>query len=349
MSTYDAGMESIRDAERASAGKPVRAVKTGIRKLDNETGGLQGADFVVIAGKSGMGKSALMGGISWHAACAGYPVLVISLEMKRKQWVQRLITDIDFDLEDIDKGIEYRKFRSTGVGANGESLGFTQAEFARIVLANQRLQDMPWLEIHDEDGLTMAQIAARARAFKSKWIADPTIRQMQGTPDNEEPIGLVIIDYLQLVDPASRQFRPREQEVRDIARGHKAMAKNLDWPVMSGSQLNEDEKARSNKRPVAGDVRESKAIYHEADIMLAPYRMAQALLDSKPDAKPGEPAWNAWDADMKAARNHFDLIGLKNRMGRRFTLELYGDMASSSVRDEAPIRRRPCATNPRTC
>lgn len=340
-SAYEAGQESIRDAERASAGQPVRAVTTGLERLDNELGRMQGGDFIVIAGKSGMGKSALMGGISWRAAMAGYPVLVISLEMKRKQWVQRIITDIDFDDPNITGPIHYRKFRSTGVSASGASLGFTSEEFSRIVLANQQLQDVPWLEIHEQDGLTMAQIAARARAFQAKWKNDPEIRRMQGTRPDEEPIGLIITDYLQIVDAASKQFRPREQEVRDIARGHKGLAKNLDWPVMAGSQINEDDKARAkdSKRPQAGDVRESKAIFHEADIMLAPYRLAQVLQDAKPDASPGEPAWNDWNGNLRLHRNHMDIIGLKNRMGRRFTLELFGEMAASAVRDQEPIRR----------
>lgn len=61
---------------------------------------------------------------------------------------------------------------------------------------------------------------------------------------------------------------------------------------------------------------------------------------AQPDASPGEPAWNTWNADMQKAKNHFDLIGLKNRMGRRFTLELWGDMAASAIRDEEPIRRK---------
>jgi replicative DNA helicase len=334
--TAETADDAIRQAERASATGVVRAVRTGIYKLDKETGGFQGADFIVVAGKSGMGKSALMGGISWRAAAAYYPVIVFSLEMKRMQWVQRIITDIDFDDPDIDKALEYRKFRAIDAAS-----GFTNEEFARLVLAKQRIPDWPWLEIHDDDGLSMAQIAARARAFQAKWKNDPVIREKQGLQPDQDPIGLVICDYLQIVDPASRQFIPREQEVRAIARGHKGLAKSLDWPVMAGSQINEDDKARAkdSKKPQAGDVRESKAIFHEADIMLAPYRQAQALQDTKPDATPGEPAHIAWLADMRAARHQFELIGLKNRMGRRFSLELYGDMAASAVRDDQPQRR----------
>lgn len=336
-SAFDAGMESIRDAERAASGKPVRAVRTGLAKMDTELGGLRGGDFIVVAGKSGMGKSALMGGISWKAATRFYPVLVISLEMKRKPWVQRQITDIDFDDPDINGPLEYRKFRAIDAGKET----FSGGEFERAVMANRKLEEIPWMEVYDEDGLTLAQIAARARAFQSKWKDDPRIRKGQGTPDDEDPIGLVIIDYLQIVDPASRQYRPREQEVRDIARGSKALAKNLDWPVMAGSQLNEDEKGRGkeNKRPQASDVRESKSIVHEADVILLPYREAQALLDARPDSAPGEPTWINWNNEVRAARHRFDAIIGKNRHGRRTTIEMFGDMRASAVRDESPFRR----------
>lgn len=336
---YEAGLDSIRAAERASAGKPVRAVRTGLTGLDNETGGLQGADFIVVAGRSGMGKSALMGGVSWRAAMAGYPVIVFSMEMTRAQWVQRIITDMDFD-DEIQAPIEYRKFRSTGVSATGTGLGFTAGEFARIVLANQRLQDIPWLEIHEDDGLTMAQIVARSRAFQAKWKNDPRIRELQQTPEDEYPIGLVISDYLQIVAPHDNRA-PREQQVRDIARGHKALAKTLDWPVMAGSQMNEDEKTRGSghKRPQAGDVRESKSIFHEAVIMLAPYRPAWYVQQEKPDGGPGDPAWIKWKGDMALVRHKFELLGVKNRMGRPFELDLHCEIGSNSIRDDAPVRR----------
>jgi replicative DNA helicase len=340
-STDEAADESIRDAERASSGQPVRAVKTGMTKVDNETGGFQGADLIIVAGKPGMGKSALMGGFSWQAAAAFVPTIVFSLEMKRKPWTQRILTDIDFAIADAN-AIAYRKFRATGVTADGRTLGFSVGDFARMMFARDHLRGFsPWLEIHDEDGLTVAQMAARARAFQAKWRNDPRIREGQKCAASEDPIGLVIVDYIQIVDPASRQFRPREQEVAGIVRGLKGLAKKLNWPVVAGSQLNEDDKARGkeNQRPRAGDVRESKAIRQEADIMLLPYRMAEALSDARPDSAPGEPAWNTWNSDMQAARNHFDLIVGKNRMGRKTTLSLWADMAASAVRDEQPMRR----------
>lgn len=342
-STADEADEVIRDAERVSNnGAVTRAVRTGIKKLDWETGGFQGADYVVLAGKSGMGKSALMCGMSWRAASLFYPVIFFSLEMKRKQCVRRILTDIDFDRQDVDGHIQYRKFRSTGMSAEGAPNGFTTGEFHRLVLAKQQLQQWPWLEIHDEDGLTMAQIGARARAFQAKWRDDPAIREGQQCQPGQDPIGLVVIDYIQIVDPASRQYRPREQEVAGIARSQKALAKNLDWAVMAGSQLNEDDKGRSQeqKRPQPGDVRESKAIFHECDIMIAPYRPAYYVWQRKPEgAFPGDPAWVGWNGDLQRVKNQLDLMGLKNREGRTFDLSLFAEIGANAIRDEQPVRR----------
>lgn len=330
--TYECGMDLLREAERASApGGQIRGVSTGSQKLDDELGKMQGADFIVIAGQSGMGKSALMGGIAMRAAMAGYPSIFFSQEMKRKRLVARLIADWDFDT--AEKAMWYSKFR-TG--------GFSAGEFNRAALAIRALDEIPWLEIHDDDGLTVAQMYARARAFKAKWSTDERIRQMQGCKADEEPIGVVFNDYLQISDPGKGATgRNREQEVRDIARGHKAMAKRLDWPVVAGSQVNEGGKdAAGEKRPNAGDVRESKAIRHEADIILMPYREAVAILAAKPGASPGEPAWNSWNALYQAARHRFELIGAKNRDGRQFNLELWAEMASSAIRDSEVIRAR---------
>lgn len=310
---YDAAYDSMREAERMANGAEVIAVPTGLAQLDKEIGGFRGSDLIVIPGRSGMGKSAVMGGLSLRASLAGYPTIVFSLEMKRRQWVERLVADLDFDNACGDGPLWYSKFR------NGR---FTAEEFARIGEAMQRLDGLP-LDIHDEDGLTMAQIGARAKAFKAK---------------HKGKLGLVVIDYLQIVDPASRQYRPREQEVAGIARAAKALAKNLDWPVIAGSQMNEADNARAKeeKRPQGSDVRESKAIFHEADLMIAPYRPAYYIENKKPDGAPGDSDWLKWKADLKLVRHKFELLGLKNRHGRRFDLDLFCDMAASAIRDYSP-------------
>lgn len=327
--TYEAGMDLLREAERASAGGRIRAVTTGLVKLNDEIGGMQGADFIVVAGESGSGKSAFMGGVCLRAAMAGYPVIFFSQEMKRKRLVGRIVADIDFDTS--DEALWYSKFR-TG--------GFTAGEFSRAGSAVSFLDSMPWLEIHDDDGLTMAQMYARARAFQAKWRYSKQIREMQKCPDNEEPIGLVVNDYIQITDPGKgASGRNREQEVRDISRGHKSMAKRLNWAVMAGSQINADKNATADKRPNAGDVRESKAIRHEADVILMPYREAVAILAAKPAAPPGDPSWNSWNSLYQGAKHRFELIGAKNRDGRQFNLELWGDMAANAVRDFPPRRR----------
>lgn len=313
--------ETIRELEATKGGKSPPGVLTGFGKLDREIGCLRGGDFITILAKSGMGKSALMGALALNMARAGTPVLFFSLEMTRNQLVERMVCDIDFD--SAEEAMWYSRVRNHRL---------SDREFSRFVLASQHLQDLP-LEICDEDGLTMAQISARARAFKAKW---------GNHADGTERMGAIIGDYLQIVEPADPRDN-RERQVARIARGGKSLAKRLNWPVIFGSQMNERDESRSGdeRRPRASDARESKAIMNESDLMLSPYRPAVAVENRKPlDALPGDTADITWKSELKAVRNRFELLALKNRHGRRFDLELWADMGASAIRDEAPYRAK---------
>src|SRR5207302_433721 len=171
--------------------------------------------------------------------------------------------------------------------------------FTRFVLGAQRLDNLP-LEICDEDGLTMAQIASRARAFVAKHGKNP---------DGSRCLGAILIDYLQIVEPAD-QRENRERQVARIARGAKSLAKRINWPVIIGSQMNESDegRAKEERRPRASDARESKAIMNESDQMYSPYRPAVAVENRKPlDAIQGDVADIEWKASLKAVRNRFEL------------------------------------------
>jgi replicative DNA helicase len=314
MSAYDIAMESLKEVEAVAIGKPVPMVKTGLRKLDEEIGGLRGGDMIVIAGKSGMGKTALLGSVCLNTARAEIPTIVFSLEMMRRQWVERMVCDLDFDT--ATKPLWYSRVRNARI--NNE-------EIFRFGNAMQALHGLPF-EIHDEDDLTIQQITARARAFASK---------------HRGQLGIVAIDYLQIVSATDPRGQNREQVVASIARGVKSLAKRLGWPVMVGSQMNENDMARGKeeKRPQLADLRESKAIGNEADLVLSPSRPAYFVENRKPtDALPGDPAWLAWKGELAACANRMELLALKNRHGRRFDLELYCDMGASAIRDEAPYR-----------
>ena len=321
ISPYEAGLESMRQAERIKRGEAIPMVKLGLDKVNEELGGLRGGDFVVILGKSGMGKSALMGGTSLSTARAGVPTLVFTLEMLRSQWVERMVCDIDYDtaMAEGQRAMWYSRVR------NGK---LSDEEFSRFYLANQHLQNLPF-EIVEADDLTVQQIQSKARAFAAKYAKNE---------DGSPRIGIIIVDYIQIIE-ATDQRDNRERQVAKIARGLKSLAKRLNWVVMAGSQMNESDagRAKEEKRPQASDARESKAIMNEADVMFAPFRPAYFVENRKPmDAMPGDPAYLAWLGDLKAVRHKFELLMLKNRHGRRIDFELHCDMGSSAIRDYAP-------------
>lgn len=322
ISAFDTAIASAQTASDIKAGKTVPLVKTGLRKLDAEIGGFGGGELAIILGKSGMGKSAYMGGLCLSSALSGVPTIVFSLEMTRKQWVDRMVCDLEHlrhATETFHRALWYSKIRNGTI---------SHSELERYILAARELDGLP-LEIIDEGGLTIRQISARARAFASRHG-----KRKDGTLQK----GLVILDYLQIVEPLD--FRAsREQQIAGNARGAKMLAKRLDWPVVAGSQMNEEDKNRTSaeRRPQPSDVRESRAIQHEADLILAPFREAVAVLNRRPLGKGGEdPDFLAWKSDLAAVINKFALLGLKNRNGNTFDLDLWCDMACSAVRDAAP-------------
>lgn len=312
-SLRDIAMDAIHEIEDVRAGKPVPIVPSGLHKLDAKIGGFRGGDLITIAAHSGMGKSTLMGTFAVNAARAGFPTIFFSLEMTEGQLAQRMMADLDFGHH--EKAMWYSKVRNHRLNDD---------EFARYILAAQSTDGWP-IEIVDEAGLTMQQISAKARAFKAK---------------HGNKIGMALIDYFQKVAAADPREN-RERQVSAIASGAKDLAKILGWPVICGSQFNEDAKARgeNEKRPRASDVRESKGIQHESDLMLSPWRDAYWLEKSKPlGAVPGESAWQIWADQMRPLRHRMDLLGLKYRHGAEFDTELFCDMAASAIRDERPLR-----------
>lgn len=265
-------------------------------------------DFVVTH------NTALLSGIARNTAAAGVPTLVLSLEMVRRQWIERMVCDIDFD--EAEKPMRYGNIRKLKMVGN---------EFSRFGEIANQLHNWPF-EIRDEDNLTMQQIASVARAFKAK---------------HGGKIGIVFLDYLQIINPGDARDRSREQTVNSFARGCKSLAKLLNWPVVAGSQMNEgaEHRGADEKRPQASDVRESKGIMNEADVILSPYRLAYFIQNRRPaDLLPGDPRMQAYRDELTACLHRMDLLGLKNRHGARFDLELWCDMASNAVRSEQPYR-----------
>ena len=218
-------------------GIDVTGLPTGLADLDRKLGGLQPSTLVVVAGRPGMGKSALAMNIASHVAMNKGPVAYFSLEMSP--------TEIAYRWLGSEARVDSMKLRS-GLGG-----GDSSRMWVALVEATSKLYKVP---LHaDEGSRTVTDIRAKCRRLKRK--AD---------------LKLVVVDYMQLMQGRSRENR--QQEIAEISLNLKALARELDVPVIAVSQLNRALEARQDKRPQLGDLRESGAIEQDADVVLMIYR-----------------------------------------------------------------------------
>lgn len=225
----------IEDIEaRYNSESSIAGLSTGLVDLDRKLSGLHPGDLIIIAGRASMGKSALAFNIAENVAIAGKPALVFSLEMGKKQLGTRALAS--------QGGVSMERMRS------GRLL---DSDWDGITAALGRLHDAP-LIIDESGGLTVSQMAARAR------------RQMR-----RQGLALVVIDYLQLM---RGEGNTRNEELGDLTRRLKLMAKDLHVPVILLSQISRKVEDRTNKRPLMSDLRESGAIEQDADVILMVYR-----------------------------------------------------------------------------
>lgn len=215
----------------------VTGLSTGLRDLDRATSGLQPTDLIVLAARPGMGKSALALNIAEHAGKAGVASLFFSLEMSNKQQGVRLVAS--------RSGLNTQRLFSGRVA---------EKEWPRVVDAVGRLSDLPVL-FNDSPYLTVQDMRGLARRAKRRH---PTL-------------GLIVVDYLQLMVAGTTESN-RANQIAEISRGLKLLAKELQVPVVALSQLNRELEKRTNKRPVLSDLRDSGAIEQDADMVLFIYR-----------------------------------------------------------------------------
>jgi replicative DNA helicase len=216
----------------------VTGVPTGFTDLDRMTSGLQPGDLVIIAGRPSMGKTSLAINMAEHVALeAGLPVGVFSMEMGAAQLVMRMLGSVG--------RLDQHKVR-TGRLAD--------EDWRRLTDAVGRLNDAP-IHIDETPALNALELRARARRLHRQY----------------GKLGLIVVDYLQLMS-ASSQGENRATEISEISRSLKALAKELNVPVIALSQLNRSLEQRPNKRPVMSDLRESGAIEQDADVILFIYR-----------------------------------------------------------------------------
>src|SRR3954453_12017192 len=260
----EAAMASIRNAEAAlNRGGGLTGITTGFNCLNSRIGGLQRSDLIIVAGRPGMGKTALATNMAFSTAerflqdqadaieaakSAGAPVAIFSLEMSAEQLVTRVLSE--------QSQVTAEQIRTGNIG---------RQEFSSFARTADRLHSLP-LYIDDTPGLTIAALRARARRLK-----------------RQKGIGLVVVDYLQLLSGSGKSgAENRVQEISEISRGLKQLAKELDVPVIGCSQLSRAVEQREDKRPQLSDLRESGSIEQDADIVLFIYREDYYLKAAEP-------------------------------------------------------------------
>ncbi len=215
-------------------------VRTGFRELDRMIGGLEPGSLTIIAARPSMGKTSLALTIAQHAALKeNVPVGIFSLEMPAIQLVTRIIT--------AEARIDMNRLRQGQL---------SERDFQRLVDVAGRISEAP-IYIDDTPDLTLLELRARARRLAAQY-----------------QLGLIVVDYLQLMSGAAGSVKSenRQQEIAAISRGLKGLARELEVPVVSLSQLSRAVESRPNKRPMLSDLRESGSIEQDADLVLFIYR-----------------------------------------------------------------------------
>ena len=300
----EAAKASIRNAEAAlNRGGGLTGITTGFTALNSRIGGLQRSDLIIVAGRPGMGKTALATNMAFSTAlrfiqdqadgiepmkAAGSPIAIFSLEMSAEQLVTRVLSE--------QSKVTAEQIRTGNL---------SHQEFASFARAASELQSLPFY-IDDTPGLTIAALRARARRLK-----------------RQKGIGLVVVDYLQLLHGTGKGTSGdnRVQEISEISRGLKQLAKELDVPVIGVSQLSRAVEQREDKRPQLSDLRESGSIEQDADIVLFVYREEYYLKSHEPKHPiPGDPAevfsaFEEWESKHALVAGMAELIIAKNRHG----------------------------------
>ena len=275
-------------------------ISTGLRDLDAKMGGLQSSDLIILAGRPSMGKTALVTNIAFNVAknykserqpdgtdkvLDGAVVGFFSLEMSAEQLATRILAEqAEISSEKIRRGM------------------INEAEFKRLVQVSQQMASIP-LFIDQTGGISIAQLAARARKLK-----------------RQRGLGLLIVDYLQLLTGSRRTSEGRVQEITEITTGLKALAKELAVPIIALSQLSRQVEQREDKRPQLSDLRESGSIEQDADVVMFVFREEYYVERTKPTE--GTAEFQEWMAKMQMVSGKAEAIIGKQRHGPVGTVTL---------------------------
>ncbi len=269
-------------------------ISTGLDDLDKKCGGLNPSDLIILAGRPAMGKTALATNIAYNVAelmsrdntidAKSKGVAFFSLEMSSDQLATRILSS--------EAGISSHRMR------NGD---IDKGEFGRVAEVIRSLEKIP-LYIDDTPGLTISAIRNRARRLK-----------------RSKGLGLIVVDYIQLIMGSSKKGDAnRVQEISEISRGLKILAKELEVPVIALSQLNRGVEARDDKRPLMSDLRESGSIEQDADMVMFVFRENYYIQNEEPkesDKNYTPEKHDKWEARMRATKHMAEIIIGKHRHG----------------------------------
>ncbi|WP_407519229.1 replicative DNA helicase [Methylobacterium oryzisoli] len=309
---YDGGFQKFSDALTAAVDMAAKAyqregklsgIATGLSDLDAKMGGLQPSDLIILAGRPGMGKTSLATNIAFNIAKAytgekqpdgtmktvnGGIVGFFSLEMSAEQLATRIIAE--------QSGVASYKIRRGDIRPE---------DFYKITDAARDMQTIPFY-IDQTGGLSIAQLAARARRLK-----------------RQRGLDLLVVDYLQLLSGAAKKGDNRVQEMTEITTGMKALAKELEVPIVALSQLSRQVESRDDKRPQLSDLRESGSIEQDADVVMFVFREEYYVKNKKP--REGTEEFFTWQAEMDRTMGKAEVILGKQRHGPTGTVELQFD------------------------
>ena len=293
-------------------------IATGLKDLDSKMGGLQQSDLIIVAGRPGMGKTALATNIAYNVAHAyrgevqpdgsmqtinGGIVGFFSLEMSAEQLATRIISE--------RTGVPSSTIRRGGI---------SESDFEKIKDVSIEMQNLPFY-VDETGGLSIAQLAARARRLK-----------------RQRGLDLLVIDYIQLLQGSQRRAsESRVQEVTEITTNLKALAKELNVPIIALSQLSRQVESRDDKRPQLSDLRESGSIEQDADVVMFVFREEYYLANKEP--RPGSEEHLKWQTDMALVHGKAELIIGKQRHGPTGTVQVqfdahvtrFGDLVPTSI------------------
>ena len=307
---YDGGFQNFGTALSASiqmAGEAFQrdgglsGIATGLHDLDRQMGGLQKSDLIILAGRPAMGKTSLATNIAFNVAKAwrgevtpdghnktvdGGVVGFFSLEMSSEQLATRILAEqAEISSSDIRRGRIH------------------DSQFSKLVDVSNMMSRLP-LYIDDTGGISVAQLAARARRLK-----------------RQKGLDFLVIDYLQLLSGSTKAAsQNRVQELTEITTTLKALAKELEVPIVALSQLSRQVEARDDKHPQLADLRESGSIEQDADVVLFVYREEYYLKNKEP--KEGTPEHLTWQGEMEKVHGKAEVIIAKQRHGPTGTVQL---------------------------